>query len=302
MAEKIKITFLGTSDSIPTSDRNHTSILLNYKEEHILVDCGEGTQRQFRKANLNPCKITRLLITHWHGDHVLGIPGMLQTLALSGYNKTLMVYGPKGTKKFMNAIFNTFIFVEKFPIKVFEIDKNRKFIDTPEFYIESEKMTHGVPCNAYAFVRKEQIRINKEKLKKSELPSSPLLKKLKDGKDILYNGKKYLAKDFTFKEHDKKISFVLDTSMNKKIVPFVKNSDLLICESTFSSEFDDRAKEYNHLTSKQAAQIAKKAKAKKLILTHTSQRYKKDMKKLLYEAKKVFKNSVLVRDFESFIV
>ncbi len=87
----IKITFLGTSDQIPSAKRNHTAILLTYKGENILVDCGEGTQRQFRKARLNPCKITRLLITHWHGDHVLGIPGLLKTLALSGYNKTLSI-------------------------------------------------------------------------------------------------------------------------------------------------------------------------------------------------------------------
>ena len=86
-----KITFLGTSDQIPSRSRNHTSILLTYEGENILIDCGEGTQRQFRKANLNPCKITKILISHWHGDHVLGLPGLLSTLALSGYNKTLHI-------------------------------------------------------------------------------------------------------------------------------------------------------------------------------------------------------------------
>ena len=100
----IKLTFLGTSDSIPTEERNHTSILLTYEGENILIDCGEGTQRQIRKAKLNPCKITRILITHWHGDHVLGIPGLLQTLSMSGYNKTLYIYGPEGTKKFMKEL------------------------------------------------------------------------------------------------------------------------------------------------------------------------------------------------------
>ena len=109
MTKKIELTFLGTSDAVPTKQRSHTSILLNYAGENILVDCGEGTQRQFRFAELNPCKITRILITHWHGDHVLGIPGILQTLALSGYNKTLYIYGPKGTKEFMQNLLKTFV-------------------------------------------------------------------------------------------------------------------------------------------------------------------------------------------------
>ena len=112
--EKIKITFLGTSDSIPTKERNHTSILLNYKNENILIDCGEGTQRQFKKANLNPCRLTSILITHWHGDHILGLPGLLQTLAMQNYNRTLKIYGPRNTKKFAEEIMKMFVFVGNF--------------------------------------------------------------------------------------------------------------------------------------------------------------------------------------------
>jgi len=104
----LTITFLGTSSAIPTITRNHTAIFFKYKEENILIDCGEGTQRQIRKAKINPCKITRLLITHLHGDHVFGIPGLFQTLNLNNYQKTLQVYGPKGTKKLIEDIFKTF--------------------------------------------------------------------------------------------------------------------------------------------------------------------------------------------------
>ena len=104
----IKVTFLGTADQIPSSRRNHTSILLTYNEENILVDCGEGTQRQFRKAHLNPCKVTRILLTHWHGDHILGLPGLLSTLSLSGYNKTIFIYGPKRTKTFVKELLRIF--------------------------------------------------------------------------------------------------------------------------------------------------------------------------------------------------
>jgi ribonuclease Z len=295
MSEKIKIVFLGTSDAVPSSERNHTSILLNYKNENILIDCGEGTQRQFRKAKLNPCKLTKILITHWHGDHILGLAGLIQTLSFSGYNQTLVIYGPKGTKIFFKNLMKTFIFHENFKIKVEEVEG--KFFENEDFYLEAEKMSHGVPCNAYIFVKKKKLRINKTKLEKTKI-QGPILKQLKEGKDIVYDGKKYFAKNLIFEETDKKISFVFDTSFNNKIIPFVKNSDLLICESTFGPELEEQAKEYHHLTSNQTAEIAKHSKSKRLVLTHISQRYSKDPKKLLDSAKKIFKNSSLAEDFE----
>jgi ribonuclease Z len=273
----VEITFLGTSDAIPSKERNHTSILLNYKEENILIDCGEGTQRQIRIAKINPCKITRLLITHWHGDHILGIPGLLQTLSFSGYNKTFFIYGPKGTKEFIKEMLKTFAFHENFKIHVEEV--SGKFFETEEFFLEAEKMNHGIPCNAYNFVKKGFLRIDKAKLKKTGL-SGPIVKKLKEGKDVVYNGKKFLSKNLTYSENGKKISFVFDTSFNEKIVPFVKNSDLLICESTFGEELEDKADEYKHLNVKKTAEIAKKSNSKKLILTHISQRYNKNPKKI----------------------
>src|SRR6056297_1416441 len=144
MAEKLKITFLGTSDAVPSVKRNHTSIYLNYKDENILIDCGEGTQRQFRKAGLNPCKVNRLLISHWHGDHILGIPGLLQTLALSGFKKGLGIYGPKGTKKFTKEMLKSFVFAEKYSLDIEEVSgRSGKFIDTEKFYIQAKEMKHG---------------------------------------------------------------------------------------------------------------------------------------------------------------
>ena len=297
----IKVTFLGTSYAIPTAERNHTAVLLTYKGENILIDCGEGTQRQFRKAKLNPCKLTRILITHLHGDHVLGIPGILQTLSLSGYNKTLFIYGPKGTKLFISKLMKTFVFQLNYKIKVEEI-KNKIFYETNDFYLEAERMTHGVLCNAYSFIKKGQIRIDKNKLKKTKLPKGPFLKKLKEGKNIVYKGKRYLAKNLTFKEKDKKISFVYDTSFNNKIQDFVKNSDLLICEATFDSNLEEMAKKKKHLTAGQAGKIAKESKSKKLILTHISERYKKDTSKLLKDSGKFFKNTSLAKDFDVFEV
>ncbi len=297
MTARIKLTFLGTSGMIPDDKRNHPAFLLNYGRENILVDCGEGTQIQFRKAKLNPCKITRILITHWHGDHTFGLPGLLRTLSTSGYNKKLFIYGPKGFKKHMNDMFTAFGEITEYKIEVKEVFG--KFFETEDFYLEAKAMIHVQPCNAYSFVARGKTRIDKKKLKKHKVPLGKHLQKLKQGRDIKYEGKKYKASNFTFTEREKKVSFVLDTVMNKKIVPFVKNSDILVCESSFDSTLEKKAREYKHLTSKQAAEIAKKSKTDRLFLVHVSQRYSKNYRKILDEAKKIFKKVNLPSDLDA---
>lgn len=302
MANKVKIDFLGTGSMIPTESRGHPAFLLRYKGESILIDCGEGTQVQFRKAKLNPCKITRILITHWHGDHTFGLPGLLRTLSTSGYNKELIIYGPKGFKEHMDEMFKAFGGIDEFKIKIVEISKAGKFFENEDFVLESEKMIHVQPCNAYNFVLKDKIRIDKNKLKKYKIKPGKHLQGLKDGKDIKFEGKKHKAKNLTFVEKGKKVSFVLDTRENKQIEKFVKDADAFVCESTFDSTFKDLAREYQHLTSEQAAKIAKKAKVKSLYLVHLSDRYRKSAKKVVQEAKKIFKNVVLPKDLEGVIV
>jgi len=298
MTSKIKLTFLGTSAQIPSAKRNHTAILLNYKDENILVDCGEGTQMQFRKAQLNPCRITKILVTHIHGDHVFGLPGLLSTLNFSGYNKELHIYGPKGIKRFLDEFLGISEVKRNFKIKIEEV--LGKFYENDDFSLEAEGMQHGIPTNAYNFVIKSKSRIDKSKLKKYKIPEGPLLKEIKQGKDIIYEGKKYKAKDLVYTEEGKKISFVLDTLFNSKIAKFVKDADLLICDASFSSENAKEAKEHMHLTANQDGQIAKSAKVKKLILTHISQRYDNKLKELLEDAKKNFKNVFIAEDFSEF--
>lgn len=298
MAEKIKLVFLGTCDGVPTKKRNHLSILLSYKDENILIDCGEGTQRQIRKADLNICKTTRIIITHWHADHVLGIPGILKTLEIRGYNKELSIYGPKGTKRKINDLLNLFKIDASYKINVQDV-YNEKFLETSDFYFISEKAEHRINCNAYAFILKDKIRIDKTKLKRYEIPQGALLNDLSRGKDIKYENKKYKAKDLTYVEKGKKISFIFDTKKIPGLIKLAKNSDVLISESTFSDEIKERAKEYFHLTAKQAGEIAKKSNSKKLLLAHISGRYEKDnFKKILDEAKTVFKNTQVVKDLD----
>ncbi len=295
MANPINVTFLGTSQAIPTAKRNHTAILLQYKDENILIDCGEGTQRQFRKAHLNPCKITRLLITHWHGDHILGIAGLLQTLLLNSYNKTLYVYGPKGTKNDLHELINLLVPYNKIPLQIQEISEG-KFLETSDFYLESIPLQHGIPCNAYAFVEKDKIRLDRKKLKKLKLPNSPLLGDLAKGMDIEFNGKKIKSKDVVYHEKGKKITVIMDTALTENCHKLAKNSDLIISEAVYLNDEADLAARHEHLTAEQAGEIAKRANAKKLYLSHLSQRYDGNERLILKEAKTKFKNTFIAED------
>ena len=293
---KIPIIILGTSQAIPTEKRNHTAVLLKYKDETILIDCGEGTQRQFRKAKLNPCKLTKILITHWHGDHVLGLPGLFQTLALNKYPKVLEIYGPRGTEKFIKLILHLFVFEGKLKTKVKEV--SGKFYNSPDFYLEAFQMKHGPPCNSYIFQEKDKLRIDKDKIKKLKLPGE-LLAQLAQGKNVIYNKKTIKAKNITYNQPGKKISVILDTGINSNCYKSAKQADLLISESTYTNKEKDLAIRYHHLTATQAAEIAKQAKAKKLILTHLSQRYENKEGIILAEAKKIFKNSSIAEDLDT---
>ena len=294
----MKITFLGTGAMLPTKERNTNAIFTSYNTEGILVDCGEGTQKQLRLANISPTKVTKILITHWHGDHILGLPGLLQNLYRNNYNKVLEIYGPKGTKLFLQKMFQWFYVDMNLKIKVTEVEEG-VFFENEEFILKSTSLNHKVPCLGYSFIEKDKRKININYLKKFNLKNNPIIRELQKGKDITWEGKKIKNKLATKIIKGKKISFILDTGFTNNILKLASNSDLLICESTHSDELIEKAKEYCHLTSKQAALIAKKSKCKELILTHFSQRYN-DVNFLLKEAKTVFKNTTCANDFDWF--
>ena len=299
MVEKIELTFLGTGSSIPTLRRNHPAVLLKYKAENILVDCGEGTQRQFRKAGLNPCKVTKILISHWHGDHVLGLPGLLQTLNVNGYNGELVIYGPKGSKgKFQDMV------VPYLPAREMNYDivvkecRDGVIFDSDEFVIEVVEVDHGCPAVAYSFVVKEKKRLDKEKLVKLKIPNSPLVGELVKGKIVEIGGKKIDGKKLMYVEPQRKVSFVMDTQKCEGALKIAKGADVLISEATYSKEDQDIAGEHGHMSSVDAASIAKKAKVKALILIHLSQRYEGIPKVILNEAKEVFEDVIIPEDLE----
>lgn len=290
----MQIIFLGTGSMIPTIQRNHISTLLRYKNEGIMIDCGEGTQRQLSFARISPTKITKLLITHWHGDHILGIPGLIQSLARNQYNKVLEIYGPKNTQKYFTNLFKSFETRVEINYKIKEISSGI-FFGNQDFYLEAKKLIHTVPCLGYSFVEKDKRNINLKYLKKFKLQKHPILKELQQGRDISWKGQKIKASLTTKIKKGKKITFVSDTNYCDNAISLAKNSDILICEATHLDELKEKTEQYKHLTSKQSALIAKKANVKELILTHFSQRYK-DVDILRKEASSIFKNTIIAKD------
>ncbi len=291
----MKIVFLGTGAMQPTKERNLSAIYLNYESEHILFDCGEGTQRQMKIAGITPTKLTRVIISHFHADHVLGLGGLLRNLEANNYNKTLYLYGPKGLEKFFNNIINSAYHILNIKVKLIEINSGI-IIDEQKFSIGAVPLKHSVPSYGFRFEEKPKRKINLEYLSKFGLKQDPILGELQRGKDISWKGKKITVKKATKLVKGKIVGLIFDTGVDKNCFKVAEDADLLIAESTFSEKEKEKAREYKHLTSADAAAIAKKSKSKKLILTHFSQRYK-DVSELKKEAQKIFPNTTAAEDF-----
>jgi len=290
-----EIVFLGTSSMVPTKERNHSSFFLGFRAEGILFDCGEGTQRQLKIAGINPNRITKILISHWHGDHTLGIPGLLQTLAANKYDKTLKIYGPKGTKKSINYILKTFAFINSISMEIFEIKKTR-FYENDEYALEAYPLEHKIPCLGFRFVEKDITKVDMAKAKKLGLSEGPIIGKLQSGKSVIVKGRNIKPSDVTYIQKGRTLGYIADTNRCENCSKIAKDADILISESTFESKLDEKAEDYTHMTARDAAMVAAGADAKKLILTHFSQRYT-SVEDLQEEAKTYFPNSVCAYDF-----
>ncbi len=295
---KGKITFLGTGCVIPTAKRNHPAVLLQYNGENILFDCGEGTQRQFRIAKLNPCKIDKIFISHWHGDHILGLPGLLQTLDLNGYKKDLKLYGPVGSQRKFQEMVGAHIKNIGFNIEILEVVAG-EILKEKDFRIDAEEIDHRCSGLNYSFRIEGRKRLDTDKLKKLGDIKGPIVGELAAGKKVKINGKVVDGSKMIYTEPERKVTMIFDTKYKKEFEKFAKNSDVLICEATYFDEID-LAAEHLHMTAMQAVGLAKKTKSKRLLLFHFSQRLEAIMRDVERAVKKEFKNSVLCRDFDSF--
>jgi len=289
------ITFLGTGCMVPTKERNTASVLISYKNDNILLDCGEGTQRQLRIAGIKPTKITKILISHWHGDHVLGLPGLVQTLGASEYNGVLQIFGPKGTEQKFKDMLKTFDVELTIEYKVKDISE-KQFFENKYFYLEALELDHGIICLGFNFIEKDQRRIITSKINKLGLKQGPLIGQLQLGKSINHNGETIHPDQVSRLEKGKKITYIADTEICDNCIELARDADILISESVYDSSHEDKASEYKHLTAKQAGLIANQANVKKLILTHFSQRYK-NTQLIEEDARSVFDNIICAEDF-----
>lgn len=297
----MEITFLGTSSMVPTKDRNVQGIYLEYNGEGILFDCGEGTQRQMNIAGINRHKVKKIFISHWHGDHVSGLIGLVQTInSVSDENnpKKLEIYGPTGTKERFGYMLKTVYFDNRLIIKVHDINapKLKTVFTNDNYSIKAINVDHGIPAVGYRFEEHDRRRISVSKIKKLAIPDGPLLGKLQKGDSITWKGKKYNSDDLTYIVSGKKCAFILDTAYTKNTIELAQNADIVLCEATYVESELEKGEKHNHLTALQAAQIASSANAKKLIMTHFSQRYT-DVSVFEEEARKVFPESYAGFDF-----
>lgn len=280
----------------PTKDRNHSGTLFTYSGENILFDCGEGIQRQLKIADISLTKITRIIISHWHGDHVLGLPGLMQSMSSTDYHGTLKIYGPKGTKKSIDALHKVFITDKMIDFEVHEIKDGEKIVDTQNLEINAYLLDHGVECYGFKVIEKDKRKINTSYLSKIGVPEGPILGKLQNGEDVEYKGKKIKVNDATTLVNGRILGIINDTAFCSNCIKIAKECDVLISEAAYDSSLEEKAEEYKHMTAKQAAQLASQYNVKKLILTHYSQRYK-NTHVILEDAKQVFENTIAAHDF-----
>jgi len=295
----LRVVFLGTAGSVPTPKRSLPAILIQRKGEQIMFDCGEGVQRQMIKARVGFHRKMKVFVTHMHGDHVLGLPGLLQTMALLDRERKLDVYGPPGIKRFLEDIRETVQFVLTFPVEVHEIGEAGVVCEEEEYFVQAVWANHVIPSLAYALVEKPRPgKFYPEKAEALGIPEGPLWSKLQHGHKVkLLDGRVVKPQDVTGPPRSgRKIVYTGDTRPFKGFAKFAAGADLLIQDATLDDELAETAEEDGHSTPSQAAKNAKKAKVKQLILTHVSARYK-DTSILLEQAQKTFKNTQVAEDF-----
>ena len=303
----IEYTFLGTSSAFPTAKRNHPGVYLMINGDRLLLDCGEGIQRQIRKAGLSP-SVDYIFITHWHGDHSLGLGGMIQSLNMMKSSKTLKIFGPNGTGSGIKNIVQAYKFYNNLDLKAISLNapKEKIILKNKNYQVSAINVKHSVKCIAYKIKEKDVRNIYVDKLAKKGIKPSKFLSKLKDGKDVVYEGIKLKYKELTYLKKGKSIAYVTDLRYDRSIIPFIRGVDTLIIESTFGEEFN-KSFEFFHLNIKEAMSLAKSSGAKEVQFVHTSQRYENDDSIIksaanLYSKLKCNFTYSFPNDFDKFVV
>ena len=302
----LNLTILGCHSATPRINAFPTAQYLEINNRHFLIDCGEGTQRQMRKYKVGFSKIDHIFISHLHGDHFYGLVGLLATYGILSREKELHIYGPKDIKKVTLLQLKISQSHAQYPIIFHELKSNESelIFEDDKVSVRTIPLNHRVYTNGYLFTEKEKPR----KLNMLNISGYPEIDKadylnIKAGKDVvLSTGEIVTNKELTIAP-TKPLSFAFcsDTYYKPNIIPIIENVDLLYHEATFLADREDLAKKTKHSTSKQAAQIAKDASVKQLILGHYSGRYK-DISLFKTEAKEIFENTELAQPGKVFSI
>ncbi|MCD6574954.1 ribonuclease Z [Candidatus Aerophobetes bacterium] len=301
---RIEIVFLGTTAGIPTRKRSHPALHLTYTSDRefcYLFDCGEGTQRQMLIAGLNFMKINHIFITHWHADHYLGLPGLVETMGFEGRNTPLTICStePDRTRVLLNLGYSPPSFNIIYKAVPTGEHGITSLLETDYFTIVSTPVNHTVPSVAYALVEKDKVRIDKEKLKKLGLPDkSELYGELKRKGKVFFNSKQVKLEEVYSVEKGKKVVYSGDTRICDSLIEISQNADLLIQDCTYfdSQDFED----YGHASVGEVMKFLDKVKVARVILTHISRRYK-DLRSLRKMVKN-HPNLEIAKDFMRVVV
>lgn len=289
---------LGCSSQQPTRFRNHGAYLVRWNEEGLLFDPGEGTQRQFIFANIAPPVVNRIFVSHFHGDHCLGLGSMLMRLNLDRVTHPIHCYYPASGKKYFDRLRYGTIYHEMINVIEHPISQSGVVEENGSFKIEAAFLDHGVDNIGWRITEPSTIKFDKEKLEKNGI-RGPMVAQLHEQGYLDVDGKRVMLDEVSWIRQGDALAVVIDTRICDQAVALAKDARLLLCESTYLDDLRDLAHEHYHMTAKQAAQIAKKANAKQLILTHFSARYQSS-KPFEEEARAVFPNAYAAEDLMVF--
>lgn len=293
----IKIIFLGTSASVPTIHRGLSSIAAIRDGELLLFDAGEGVQRSFQKTKIGFNRKMKIFISHLHGDHCVGLLGLLQTMSMVNRDKLLTVYGPRGLLGFLKGNIRSLKFGLTFPLEV-HVAKEGVIVDEKEYLIKACRGKHRMTNFVYSLEEKDRPGVfNPKAAKKLGIPEGILWSDLQDGKTIKVNGK-IIKPNLVLgpSRSGRKIVISGDTRPTSKIKRFMVGADLAVLESTYFDDHKEKAKENLHMTAREAVEMASRANVKQVVLTHFSSRYE-DLESYIPEISGIHPNLIAAKDF-----
>ncbi len=294
----VELTFLGTSCSTPTPERNLSSMALTFRGNTLLFDTPEGVQQQMMRGGVSYLKVEHVFISHFHGDHTLGLPGLLATMSIHERKNALHVYGPRGIGEKVQQAVALAQFMPTFEIVTHELKEGRVH-EHEEYAVEAVKLNHSCVCWGFIIqLPGKEGTFQRAKALKLKIPEGPLWGKLQRGETITHNGKKISPEevmDYSESKRGARVAYIMDTFPHAHYIEALHGVDVLIHESSFMESEKERAIEVKHSTAKMAGEIAKKMGVKQLILTHFSPRYANG-KEMANEAKKVFQNTLAAHD------